>query len=322
MSAIFNGTSQHLYVDYVPFTAYPFTFFAWFKFDAADATARHMMALADKDTYDEFFCLSARLDTQEQMFYASTTGDAWNKADRYSYGSSGVWYPLVGVGTNTQSRRIYTTTGYTNDTTSNVTFAAGLDRFFVGGLMNSYQQRFKGRIAHVAVWNIALSQSEAEGLIGGDNPLAVQNSSLKMYYPLYNDANDDKGSNHLTNVGTTTFSTSDNPTVDAPPSAGPDVTSVPDLYANNVATVTGTGFGASRGSGQVYICPTDDVDDANRVAQTILSWTDTSIVITAVRGNLNYNTNLYLFVVEDGGMSNPSGYVVQIKSGITLTWTA
>ena len=100
------------------------------------------------------------------------------------------------------------------------------------------------------------------------------------------------------------------------------VTNVPDLYGNNVATVTGTGFGTNRGSGQVYIAPTDSIADANKVAQTILSWSDTSIVMTVARGNLNYNTNLYLFVVKDGGAANSSGYVVQIKSGITLTWTA
>lgn len=76
--------------------------------------------------------------------------------------------------------------------------------------------------------------------------------------------------------------------------------------------ITGTSFGASQGTGSVKISPTDDVDDANAVAQTVTAWGDTSVTFTCVKGSLAFNTNLYLFVTKDGGYSNASGHVVQI----------
>lgn len=86
-------------------------------------------------------------------------------------------------------------------------------------------------------------------------------------------------------------------------------------------TISGTNFGASQGSGAVYLCPTDDVNDANREPQTIVSWSDTSITFTVTRGSLNYDTNLYLFVKENGGTSNASGSVTQLKAGVKLVRT-
>lgn len=79
-------------------------------------------------------------------------------------------------------------------------------------------------------------------------------------------------------------------------------------------TITGTGFGATQGAGKVYISPTNDVDDAGRIEQTVTSWADTSIEFTAVKGTLSFDTNAYLFVVTDGGQSNASGSVVQISA--------
>jgi hypothetical protein len=105
-------------------------------------------------------------------------------------------------------------------------------------------------------------------------------------------------------------------------SSGPSITSAPtDLSPAFNVTVTGTGFGASRGAGNVYIAPTNSIADANKVAQTIVSWSDTSITFTVARGSLAYNTNMYIFVQEDGGTSNATGSVAQFKPGITLSWS-
>jgi hypothetical protein len=79
-------------------------------------------------------------------------------------------------------------------------------------------------------------------------------------------------------------------------------------------TVTGTNFGSAQGSGKVYLSPTDDVDDGDRVEQTVTSWSDTSIQFTVVKGSLDLDTGLYLFVVNDGGSSNAVGHAVEIAS--------
>lgn len=87
-------------------------------------------------------------------------------------------------------------------------------------------------------------------------------------------------------------------------------------------TVTGTGFGSTQGTGAVYISPTNDIGNADKVTQTLVSWSDTSIVFYATRGTMKYNTALYLFVKNNTGNSNSTGYSVQIEPGVTLVWTA
>jgi hypothetical protein len=76
-------------------------------------------------------------------------------------------------------------------------------------------------------------------------------------------------------------------------------------------TITGSGFGSSQGSGFVKISPTNSIANGSAVTQTINGWGASSINMTAVRGALAYNTNMYLFVQDTGGLSNASGYVVQ-----------
>lgn len=79
-------------------------------------------------------------------------------------------------------------------------------------------------------------------------------------------------------------------------------------------TITGTNFGTSQATGFVKICPTDDINDANGVTQTVTAWTSgTAIVFNVVAAStLPRNTNAYLFVKNDAGASNAAGYVVQI----------
>lgn len=80
--------------------------------------------------------------------------------------------------------------------------------------------------------------------------------------------------------------------------------------------IAGTNFGVTQSSGHVVISPSNDVNDVNAVSQTVTSWGDTSVTINVVRNTLSLATNLYLFVVNDGGSSNASGSVVQILPSI------
>jgi hypothetical protein len=102
------------------------------------------------------------------------------------------------------------------------------------------------------------------------------------------------------------------------------ITSVtPSTFVNGQTgiVITGTNFGASQGTGSVVISPTDDELDAAAVEQTVDTWGDESITITAVRGSLAVGTNLYLFVIPDTNDPNASGHVVQFEYvPIVMTW--
>ena len=84
------------------------------------------------------------------------------------------------------------------------------------------------------------------------------------------------------------------------------------LYDGQLSVeITSAGpFHAVQGSGKVIICPTNDVTDVDAVEQTITEWYNTSIVFTAARSTLDYNTNVYLFVVNSDGHATANGYVV------------
>lgn len=107
-------------------------------------------------------------------------------------------------------------------------------------------------------------------------------------------------------------------TIAIAPSAGavPTITDAGDEDYNDAETgisITGTNFGATQGAGKVWISPTDNVNDAQRVEQTVTAWGDTSITFTAVRGILGRGT-YYLFVVNNGGSSNASGRAVTFSA--------
>jgi len=97
----------------------------------------------------------------------------------------------------------------------------------LGGANGISEWWLNGKLAHCAAWNRELSVSECQALEGGANPLTIEGSRW-FYYPLTDasldnaftpDNSDTAGA--LSVTGTVTSDTGDNPTVDAPPSAGP-----------------------------------------------------------------------------------------------------
>lgn len=108
-----------------------------------------------------------------------------------------------------------------------------------------------------------------------------------------------------------------------PASATPTISSVaPSEFEGGQVgvTITGTTFEASQGSGNVVISPSDNVADGSAVSQTETAWSDTSITITTARGSLNYGDQMYLFVTNDTGNSNASGYPVKFRIQPSVAW--
>lgn len=82
--------------------------------------------------------------------------------------------------------------------------------------------------------------------------------------------------------------------------SGPNITSVSTATPREGAslTITGTAFGASQGSGDVKI---------NGVAQTVTSWSDTSIAVTVVIGTNKFGA-AYTVVVRDNALTASNSY--------------
>ncbi len=83
------------------------------------------------------------------------------------------------------------------------------------------------------------------------------------------------------------------------------VTSAPvnSTYGTSI-TIGGFGFEATQGTGKVELW--DDVTGTTKVAQTVTSWSDTSIDITLTQGALGNDNEFYLVVTNDtGDVSSP-----------------
>lgn len=88
---------------------------------------------------------------------------------------------------------------------------------------------------------------------------------------------------------------------------------------DTAVTVTGTTFGATQGSGSVELGNNSDYAAATKQAQTVTTWGDTAIEITAVIGTLAPG-GMWLFVTENGGTRNDPGFAVTVhrKKAIEL----
>lgn len=176
----------------------------------------------------------------------------------------------------------------------------------------------RGSNRYLRYWTRELSAAEVQAefeMTPSSGTPAASATNLYLSWPLADstDTTDWTGNSRAPTISGAATS-SEEPTIGG--GTAPTITDAGDeqYYAGETGIViAGTNFGASQGSnGRVYLSPTDDVDDAGRVSQTITAWSATSITFTATLGSLSLDTNLYLFVLADSTESNAAGYVVQI----------
>jgi len=84
--------------------------------------------------------------------------------------------------------------------------------------------------------------------------------------------------------------------------------------------IEGANFLSTQGSGFVVLCPTDDIDDVGAETQTVVGWDDDILEVTVVRGSLDLDTTVYLFVENDSGDSNANGFALTLESNNQLNF--
>lgn len=182
---------------------------------------------------------------------------------------------------------------------------------------------------YVRYWTRALSTGEIEAefaMTPDSETPAASVTDLYLSWPLATgtDTTDLTGNSRVPTISGAATS-AEEPTIDEGGGGGvPTVTDAGDeaFYDGETGVViTGTNFGATQGTGEVILSPTDDPDDVDAVAQTVTAWGATSITITVDRGTLPLDTNLYLFVTNDSAQANAAGYVVQIQARVFVRLT-
>ncbi len=186
---------------------------------------------------------------------------------------------------------------YTNSVTPSVTSFAGagindVDSVVVGMFRTSGTTGalFSGLVAHAAIWDKILTAGEIANLITDlDVPNTVAVGNLTEYWAFDESGSTDTGDN----ATVITWTGSPSQVADDPLASGPTITDINttnNVFPGQSAVITGTGFEAVQGTGTVVM---------GGVTQTVTSWADTSITITVVQGNMDYNNDHSLVVTND-----------------------
>lgn len=180
MARDFNGTDQYLSVDAAGATTYPLTIMCWAWWDVGPTGT--LISIGDKDTADHYDAL--QLNTASNILWAISAGTGGAASSDGTGMTGSTWHHAAGVFASDASRIAYVDGSAAVTDTFSVTPNAR-DRVAVAARAdNSLGTRLDGRVAEVALWNIALSGAEIASIVAGASPISVQASALVGYWPL------------------------------------------------------------------------------------------------------------------------------------------
>ena len=221
MSLLFDNVDDYAVTTTPPVTATPLTIAAWVNPNSV-GTLDGIVHIGDAALGTVTQCFLLRMDASGQVnFYAAdTAGNSAITTNTTATMTASAWNHAVGISTSAASRRSVLNGNWAESGTNTTSRTpTGVTDLTLGVFPNggSPSNEWNGYIAHVAVWDIALSQAEVEALAGGANPLTIQNANLVAYWPMTDSGTvteDVVGTNDLTLSGNTAYNAAA-PTVDA-----------------------------------------------------------------------------------------------------------
>lgn len=182
MAQSFDGSSnQHFDTASTPVTGPPHTAFAWFYPTAVNARTSINIRDSANANNNRFTMVSTsasklRWDARDTVSQVAISGNAI---------TLNVWNSGAGISTSTTDRAIVLNGDWANRGTSTVSAApASIDEIEIGIRANALWD-FAGRIAEVAIWDVALVQAQVEALsLYRLSPLLVEPSRLVEYWSL------------------------------------------------------------------------------------------------------------------------------------------
>lgn len=219
MSVLFDNVNDYADTSGTPpVVGYPCTISVWFKSSALGSQDRVVHLGRDDGTNVDCFALrKTSADALQATVVAATTPEA-SSATTVNTVSVDTWHHGGAIFASTTSRTVYLDgdTANKGTNTGSRTPTANFAKYRLGTAMDLADD-WQGYIAHVAVWNIALSEANIQSLAAGANPLTIENANLVWYCPtLVNETpmQDRIAAYDLTLGGNAAYN-SDNPTVDA-----------------------------------------------------------------------------------------------------------
>ncbi len=172
-----------------PVSSYPCTISAWYK--PLNNTSNHSIVYIGSTTDQRRFLIYRTGSSSNNVAVLDNRSDGGSTiqilAGTTPVTNTGAWYHIVGVYASSTSRKLYVNGVQENSDTSAMT-TTSLNRIGVGARgapAPFYGLYAYARIAHVAVWNVALSDAEIGELAKGANPRWIQRDAQKMYEPMW-----------------------------------------------------------------------------------------------------------------------------------------
>lgn len=148
--------------------------------------------------------------------HANSSGTSAQSATTDTY-SLGAWSHFGCVFASSTSRTAYLQGVAASENTASIV-PAGLNATSLGRLGDSTpSNETDAKVAHFALWNVALDADEMADLSGGKSPLLVRRGSLVGYWPLQENAGSDNALDLSGNGNDLTQTSSPAPISDSPP---------------------------------------------------------------------------------------------------------
>ncbi len=184
MSILFDdASSEYLGNASAVLTAVPISMACWFYSDSLTVN-QSLISLADASASNQAFAMYAAGNRAGDKLSLLTFAGSTDWCESSSAYTANTWHHACGVWAAINDRTVYLDGG--NSGTSSVSRTpTGIDRTGIGLLYRSSPSAYmSGRIAEVAMWNVALTAAEAAILAKGFSPLFVRPASLVAYWPL------------------------------------------------------------------------------------------------------------------------------------------
>ncbi len=185
MSRFFvRASSQRLVKDGTPpVTAAPLTVACWFRKNN-NTDGASLVALADQSANTDRFLLEARGSGPGRTIRWLSINGGTDSAETSTAWTVDTWHHACGVEAASNDRRVYLDGGG-KVTDSGAGTPTPIDRLVVGAdFTGSFVNHMGGDIAHVAMWNVALTDAEIASLAAGLNPKKMRPDNLVFYAPL------------------------------------------------------------------------------------------------------------------------------------------
>ena len=203
------ASSQNASVASTPMSTTPCTMACWFKKTTDQASTAYLISINESAATNAELAL--RITTSPHNLVATARASGSSVVVNSSSGTSAdVWYHGAAVFASSTSRTVYLNA--TGNSATDGANATGLGIVTVGSnnRASSPGAYFDGAMAHVAIWNVALSSAEIAQLYNsgiGLDPRSVRPDKLAAYWPLLNNDGDQDywGNFHLTASGSPTY---------------------------------------------------------------------------------------------------------------------